>query len=164
MSDHADLWRRAEVVRAAGAEVLEVENFEERRKAAGEAGRRATAFLAEVDEHLTAYPGRVGETVAESRRLTKEIRDLLWIGSIAAEPQGEAAPPIVSHPEPTAEELAAWEAEMRQPGSTMTVEQIDASLRGTALSNLADFERQRDLLARAAAEGRAILGEPPPAA
>jgi hypothetical protein len=70
----------------------------------------------------------------------------------------------VSHPAPTEDELAAWEAEMRQPGSTMTVEEVDASLRETARSNLADVQRERDHLARAVELGEALLGDPPPAA
>jgi hypothetical protein len=164
MSEHADLWRRAELIRAARTAALEIEEPDERRRAVEESGLLAAAFLAEVAQQLAAYRGQVGETIEESYRLTKEIRDLLWIRSIAAEPEGEAAPPIVSHPEPTEDELAAWEAEMRQPGSTMTVEQVDASLRETARSNLASFERQRDFLAQAAAEGRALLDESPPAA
>jgi hypothetical protein len=111
MSEHAELWSRAELIRAARAEALEVEGFEERRVAVEEAGRIAARFLAEVGEQLAAYRGRVGETVAESLRLTKEIRDLVWIRSIAAEPGGGAAPRAVSHPEPTEDELAAWEAD-----------------------------------------------------
>jgi hypothetical protein len=164
MNNHADLWRRAELIRAARAAALDIEAPEERRQAVEESGLLAAAFLAEVAEHFAAYQGRVGETTEDSWRLTKEIRDLLWIRDLAAEPEGERAPPVVSHPAPTEDELAAWEAEMRQPGSTMTVEEVDASLRETARSNLADVQRERDHLARAVELGEALLGDPPPAA
>jgi hypothetical protein len=64
MNNHADLWRRAELIRAARAAALDIEAPEERRQAVEESGLLAAAFLAEVAEHFAAYQGRVGETAA----------------------------------------------------------------------------------------------------